>query len=379
MLSITVYYTACLSPPLLTGNVLAQHDLYESAYALVMPQGFTSSWYLERVSIEQEMTGLSWDFNVRDWVKGGSAGKSYKLRGLSRESSRSGSMTRAGNPLRSSGDGGLKLRMGGIHSAGADESFDVSSDPSTPVAAAPAGSSKPAVPTRALYSAYADESMSLSFDTEDDLPIHGLSGDIKPGPSRLASNIPAGMGVVLEDDIEEVDEALVAGPVTALGAVGSSSAGARGKPPVLASLTSPKLEGGGLSPAPAARSLSGRGSRSGGISMDDETAAGARRPPLPPTPTGNRPQRMSSASGLNELLGESADSLDGSFTSQGSGRIRKVRTSGGGGPPGGLLGGLEPELSRASIDSDAMSDFGSERSLSRWAPEGVKPPSAGTR
>ena len=37
-------------------------------------EGFSSSWLVESIVVEQPMTGLDWEFPVNEWVRGGGHG-----------------------------------------------------------------------------------------------------------------------------------------------------------------------------------------------------------------------------------------------------------------------------------------------------------------
>jgi len=395
-------------------DVTAPHDLGDltSVHVWHSGEGFTSSWYVERITVEQVATGLSWEFNTNDWVRGGQkAGKTFRLGGPSRPSSRSVSRENSSNSLAGNSPTGNPAprsnapsafpplqRRGGAAGFG-DESFDVSSELSSPVGrSGPPGPASVAPRLGRIH----DESMSMSFDDDEDEPEEPLRRSGSGAVTRLAGNVPTSMGVVLEEDIEEVEHTLAVGgtmrpqhslgsrpPSLDLGAVGGAGHGplsGRSAGPVSSSphdrLARRSTSGGTRRPA-----LAGDEPLSQSLGASGELPP-LGRPPLPPTPTGGGLRTLervsSTGSGLSNYggrLSATGSSLDfgesndlpglgaepSGLSGRGSGRRR---------PLGGVL---ESEPSRASLDSwDNLSVEGSEKSLSMFAPGGIKPPTAGT-
>ena len=238
------------------------------------------------------------------------------------------------------------------------------------------------------------------------------------GTTKLAESTsapkrsPRPMGIILDEDIEEVDTRM------GEGAAGAAAAGAADH----------------LSPGAAAAAAAGLASPMGGDSNMTERRLGTSpasfkrmagssgggdlpgvgRPPLPPTPTGSSSMRVSASGGVAGMLertysgggGGSVRSSLGSISSDfgdfsgelpglssGGSAAQQLRRSSLRGPlPPAVLSHsssnrqvagdngsnpLEPESSRASMDSMDFSVEGSENSLSLLAPGGVKPPTAG--
>ena len=405
--------------------------------------------YLSRLP-PQVATGLSWEFGINSWVRGGQGGgKTYRhgartpAGSLSRENSFSGGgappvsgggsrdaaaaaaeiLTQQQQRRGGGGGGGAAGgRGGGDARAFGDESFDVGSDcPDT----------------------------TMSFDVDEDLPgLGGRSGGgggsvggarappaapprssvSAPAPMGLPRASPPAMGIVLDEDLEDIEDALRMGP-TAAGAIESpavpgglqqgrlgrlSSSGGGG--------TSPTVRGaGGRPPLPRTPSA-GSSQRSSSVERVSSSGVLPRPPPYGRSSGGGGPsggggggggQSAGGVSGLSSGFGDSMDSLPGMSVAEASAGVggggRQPRQvplydsededeggdgdgsrpasglMGGGGGSGGpagsyskVYGGLEAEHSRTSVDSwDGLSVEGSEASLSMFAPDGVKPPSAG--
>ncbi|KAG2450029.1 hypothetical protein HYH02_000133 [Chlamydomonas schloesseri] len=369
-------------------------------------EGFSSSWFVSSVAVEQLMTGLEWVFEVNDWVRGGSrGGKVVRLDGagtlsLSRENSlarlagggagsRSSSPPRVSAPGRSSG-GGAGAALAAPPGAGAggayqlrqrqglgafgDESMDVSDSDLNSPSEGPdlggvssrsfggdelpgLGSAKP--PRGGLprgNSSGGGGSSSSAFAGASSAAAVAAGGGGRSG--RMASNLPSGIGLVLEEDIEEVDGMLSTSAAFSLGPVSSRSTG-----PALVSPRPPLPPG-----APRRRELTDEPSEG----PDAATSGSGRRlsgsGALPPTPPVNR--RSSGSAGV-ERSGSFGRRLsgglepEGSLDSYGSYGRRRVRVSGGG-EEGDLASELSVEGSELSATSAA--------SLSMYAPGGVRPP-----
>ena len=351
------------------GDLTAVHFWHAGA-------GFGSSWCIERVQVEQPLSGLSWEFTINDWLKGGEAsGKTYRLgssRCLSRESSLTGVATgvglAAGVGLASAslagarGPGPRPSRLPpipGARNAGAfgDESFDISSELPSPANASNSqlgmsGSSRLARGASQGTSAAAGGGMSTtdSFDGDGGGPGRGYGQQSGVGAAHSASNIPSGIGVVLEEDLEDGDSHAGV-PVVVLG---------RPPPPPAAPLPSSHPASGDVG---ASFGASGSGGSFGADTFDSLPDLGlsgaggskAGRPPLPP------PAHRSSR--------------DGSSSSRGG-------VAGAGGAGGELDGDLGAQVSHSQLSWEGsdmeLSVEGSEMSLCMFHETGARPPTAGT-
>ncbi|GFR47563.1 hypothetical protein Agub_g9288 [Astrephomene gubernaculifera] len=416
-------------------------------------EGFSASWYVESITVEQLMTGLEWAFEVHDWVRGGQrGGRVVRLPGAQQLSiSRENSLARlagtqptsplartspgplpgtagASRPPRlepmgtapgASGAPGLPQRRG--ISALGDESMDVSSDLNSPVegtsghghafvaGARTGGFGAAALPPMPLGRPYSTleavyrpvgtsrlsgersagtgtgtHSESVHFSEDDDgedlLPGMGgsgrTSGDIPAGlgasafagpggaaaaaaaggaggVGRMASNVPSGLGLVLEEDIEEVD-GMLSSAAYSLGPVSTTRSG-----PALVSPRPPLPPG-----APRRRDPFDEVDSTGA----DAPTGTRRQQALPPTPPMNRRSSNSGGGGggsrRQSFTGlEAEGSLDSVGSGTGGGR-RRVRIS----------GGDDDDLaSEASVEGSELSAT-SIASLCMYAPSGIRPP-----
>ncbi|KXZ49210.1 hypothetical protein GPECTOR_22g800 [Gonium pectorale] len=408
-------------------------------------EGFSASWYVESITIEQLMTGLEWRFDIHDWVRGGQrGGRVVRLPGCKLSISRENSLSRLadsrepGSPRGGSSAPASKAPPGLPAGAGTkgqrppfsaplaggprrgmaalgDESLDVSSDMPSPVdngavghglgsdmrlgggfgaarsgagrlppVAMPPGRQPLGQETSAgrVGAEPSTQSGSVHFSDDEDggedlLPgmgggrnstgrgaPAGKSASAFAGAtaaataasgaasgSRVAANVPTGLGIVLDEDIEEVDGMISTGAF-GLGPVSSNKA----LPPALVSPRPPLPPG-----APRRReSIDGLGDSAAA----DGAAGGKRREPLPPTPPANRrgvARRLSS----NLEAESSLDSLGSGGIGGALGGRRRVRISGGGDDGDGG--------SELSVEGSELS-CGSAASLVMYAPMGVRPP-----
>ncbi|GAX73665.1 hypothetical protein CEUSTIGMA_g1116.t1 [Chlamydomonas eustigma] len=307
----------------------------------------------------QVATGLSWEFGIKDWVRGGqNGGKTYRYGARTP----SGSLSRESSFNRGSAASGLIL--------GDAESASRGSAAEAAAAAVKLSQQQGGAGLRGRLTgarAFADESFDV--DSEPDSPAavnSSLSGYAIQKAPAVAQSLRGAMGVVLDEDIEDVDEALRIGPLgnqapawqqqqqqqqgllpdrRSSAGVSASSGGSSDY------LSSTGRRAPGLAPSTQGRRSTMFGEPEGFTATPAEPAAHASttssggftgRPPLPRTPSGTSQRSGSlerlSSSGLPPLGVESMARRSGSG-------------SGGGGA------GLSGELSRTGSGS-LISSFG---------------------
>jgi hypothetical protein len=282
-----------------------------------------------------------WEFVIHDWVRGGQGGPGRTYRPgvrtpglLSRENSLGGG---AGGGLLSSSSG---LDLAGLEPPGMSRTGRTTGG-SSGGGAAPAGkpgsagaSMHPQLHARPGAGGPGDESMSVDFDEDEDVP--GMLPGLGPGPAntltatnsaakfnRVTSLAARTPGVLLDEDVEDVDTG-----------TGHLPPGTKAAAPVVVTTLASLSAGGAKPPAPGTTTSSTTGTKQG----PPGTPSQGGRPPLPPTP----------GSAKGSAVGA------GGLRSSGGGVLQGLSSSGGG---GGGAGGIQWH-SNAAATSDDSGDFG---------------------